>query len=606
MAIVNGTPGDDQLRGTLGDDIIHGYDGNDIIYGAIGSDQLFGDNGDDTFIFDSISTASGPNGLIDGGAGWDTIDVSRVWPYTLGTIRSSISNDFADGIYVGGQIFEIKDVERVILGGRDDNTFLNSNTKIRELYTGAGNDDASTNGITSLFMGDGDDIATAYFWPDKPGSFALLDGGSGQDTLRFVTSFSYLDLAQGSVTSWSSTYNFRGFERYLFSGDSSSHIVGTESDEEIGVAVSFRPASAGQRFEGRGGNDILRGDVGADHLDGGTGNDKLYGGAGNDILIGGPGINYVDGGEGTDTIAVSATRFDVWHLSNAGKNYIVSSTELTEYINVEILKFGNNSTVNISTIGSDVKTFDGLSYIASYADLRLAYGSNEQAGVNHFLSTGAAEGRAITFDVWGYLASNSDLLAAFGSNGTAAAKHYIDYGLSEGRDVSSFDGLRYTASNPDLISVLGSDPDGASWHYVVAGRNEGRSVNSFDGLQYAASHADLSVAFGTDTAAATKHYVQAGYAERRSADSFDGLRYIASNADLIQSYGSNDDMAAWHYIVAGRAEGRSLYGFDPFKYADANADVKAAYGNNAQALTEHYIDYGFYEHRSTGQDFFMT
>ena len=37
--------------------------------------------------------------------------------------------------------------------------------------------------------------------------------------------------------------------------------------------------------------------------------------------------------------------------------------------------------------------FDAAQYLANYADLRAAFGTDEQAAVIHFLTYGAAEGR---------------------------------------------------------------------------------------------------------------------------------------------------------------------------------------------------------------------
>ena len=50
-------------------------------------------------------------------------------------------------------------------------------------------------------------------------------------------------------------------------------------------------------------------------------------------------------------------------------------------------------------------TFDGLEYIASYADLRTAFGANGDAGSIHFITSGRAEGRVATFDGLEYIAS---------------------------------------------------------------------------------------------------------------------------------------------------------------------------------------------------------
>jgi VCBS repeat-containing protein len=88
--------------------------------------------------------------------------------------------------------------------------------------------------------------------------------------------------------------------------------------------------------------------------------------------------------------------------------------------------------------------FDGLEYIASNPDLVTALGADPAAGERHYLSLGAAEGRAAdTFDDGGYLARYPDLQAAFDINFdvavdvnvdvAVAVTHYIQFGFAEGR-----------------------------------------------------------------------------------------------------------------------------------------------------------------------------
>lgn len=597
MADITGTIGNDVLYGTNGNDVIHGLDGDDIIDGGFGADFLYGDGGNDRFVFTSIRYPGNGTGLIDGGAGWDILDLRGVHPVTLGTISSPISNDsFTDGVYVGGQMFEIRNVESVFLSDQDNDTFLFSNSSIKELHTGGGNDSASTYGTTSLFMGDGNDIASIWnIYSGQNPRTVTIDGGNGIDTLRFTAS--YFDIAAGTMGQnygYPATFNITGFERYEVGRTSFSHIVGSDAGEEIATYLNSGSWADGKRFEGRGGNDILRGDVADDYLDGGTGNDKLYGGAGNDTLIGGAGFNYVDGGDGTDTLQMSAARTDVWYLNAGNKTYLVTAGETNEFQNVENLRFGSGSSISSADAANILRSFDGASYIASYADLRAGFGSDAQAGLNHFLTSGIYEGRTITFNAWGYLAANSDLRAGFGPDATKAAQHYLDYGLAEGRSVT-FDSYGYLASYSDLRAAFGADTYAADRHYVISGSNEGRSV-TFDALSYIASYGDLIGGFGTDAAAATKHFVTAGAAEGRSV-SFDALRYAASNIDLAIGFGSDEEALTRHFIEHGYAEGRSAdAGFDEVAYLLSNSDLAQA-GIGARAGLEHWVSYGAAEGR---------
>ncbi|HEX6012209.1 MAG TPA: hypothetical protein VFY87_10500 [Geminicoccaceae bacterium] len=78
--------------------------------------------------------------------------------------------------------------------------------------------------------------------------------------------------------------------------------------------------------------------------------------------------------------------------------------------------------------------FNGLEYIASYADLIAAFGAEKAAGQRHYDTIGRFEGRVVNFDALEYTASYRDLGAAFGANEDAGAAHYILHGRAEGRN----------------------------------------------------------------------------------------------------------------------------------------------------------------------------
>jgi lysophospholipase L1-like esterase len=198
--------------------------------------------------------------------------------------------------------------------------------------------------------------------------------------------------------------------------------------------------------------------------------------------------------------------------------------------------------------------FNGLEYIASYADLILAFGADKVAGQRHHDTIGRFEGRVASFDALEYTASYRDLSAAFGANEDAGATHYILHGRAEGRSVA-FEGLAYIASYDDLIAAFGANRDAGSAHYITNGRAEGRTI-SFDGLQYIASHGDLIAAFGADAAAGSAHYINNGADEGRDRDSFSAYQYLQNHADLRAAFGTNVEAATQHYIEHGFEEGR--------------------------------------------------
>jgi serralysin len=175
---------------------------------------------------------------------------------------------------------------------------------------------------------------------------------------------------------------------------------------------------------------------------------------------------------------------------------------------------------------------DPLDYIASYADLIGAFHGHSQAehgaiGLAHYQAAGNAEGRrgGIDFDADQYLANYADLRAAFGGDDDAAAAHFINSGYFEHR--LSEDPLEYIASYADLIGAFHGQTESqmrASGiaHYQTGGFNEGREAGiDFNVDQYLANYADLRAAFadghgGYNEDAAIYHYIEAGYFEGRT------------------------------------------------------------------------------------------
>ena len=175
---------------------------------------------------------------------------------------------------------------------------------------------------------------------------------------------------------------------------------------------------------------------------------------------------------------------------------------------------------------------DPLDYIASYADLIAAFHGNgmqqmQALGLNHYAGAGYDEGRrgGIDFDAAQYLANYADLALAFGTDLDGATVHYIDAGYSENRLAA--DPLTYLASYADLTQAFGdlslSQAEQAGLnHYSAAGKAEGRGTHiDFDVNAYLANYADLRAAFadglgGYDEHGATYHYIAAGFDEGRT------------------------------------------------------------------------------------------
>jgi len=216
--ILNGGLGNDTLSGGGGDDQLIGGAGNDILLGGDGSDVLVGGSGNNT---------------LDGGSGIDSIDYSD----RTSNISFFLNRTANATVVIGGRAEDtLRNVENVTTGSGNDN--LNGDLNSNILSGGAGQD--------SIRGGLGNDI---------------LDGGEGIDTLD------YSDKALGISVS------------LMDSGNSSTVIIGTESD----VISNFENITGGSV------NDRLAGSSGANTLIGGLGDDVLIGSGGADVLTGGVG-----------------------------------------------------------------------------------------------------------------------------------------------------------------------------------------------------------------------------------------------------------------------------------------------------------------------------
>ena len=104
---------------------------------------------------------------------------------------------------------------------------------------------------------------------------------------------------------------------------------------------------------------------------------------------------------------------------------------------VVIVTYTNDIVTNAAAVVPESYqcVFDASYYAGRYPDLQAAFGTNEAALFNHFITCGMAEGRqgCAEFDVNYYRAAYPDLQAAFGDNLPAYYNHYMTCGKSEGR-----------------------------------------------------------------------------------------------------------------------------------------------------------------------------
>lgn len=125
--------------------------------------------------------------------------------------------------------------------------------------------------------------------------------------------------------------------------------------------------------------------------------------------------------------------------------------------------------------------FDEHYYADTYPDLKLLYGYDRAALLDHFMKFGLYEGRTMNemIDIVKYREMYPDLQAAFGDNWNAYVTHYLTYGAFERRDNGTdFDPVAYLERYEDLKESFGNDLLSAYRHYENYGKLEGREARS--------------------------------------------------------------------------------------------------------------------------------
>jgi Ca2+-binding RTX toxin-like protein len=199
MAVINGTPGNDNLVGFNTDDIIRGFQGldtisgaggQDLIYGNQDDDQLFGDPGDDTVYGgqnEDFISGGDDRDLIYGNFGDDFIFGNNEGD----TIYGGLNNDTIFGGNNNDLIYGNLD-EDVILGEPGNDTLygglasdvLDGGTGNDVVYGNFGNDFqvwGGTGGNDTLYGGQGNDTLFATGGGDNDRLF----GNLGNDTFDF-------------------------------------------------------------------------------------------------------------------------------------------------------------------------------------------------------------------------------------------------------------------------------------------------------------------------------------------------------------------------------------------------------------------------------------
>ncbi len=422
---LEGGDGNDYLDGGTGNDTLVGGAGNDNLVGGAGNDSLVGGAGNDTFSIGSLSDYTNED-IIDGGAGDDTIrffsttagdtlvlnsnvtdsdgTISVVISGTAtGGINSAAVNIDASAVTLAGGVTISGNGEANTLTGSAQNDTISAANGNDTLFGGAGNDNLSGGngddsivggtgndyldggaGNDSLFGGDGDDTLSGgagtdrLFGGDGDDVFLIsaaadhtadetINGGAGNDVIRFVSSSSGAILVLNSnLTDSDGTITI----------DVSRRADGTTSNSAVGVDASAVTLTGGVTIIGNAGKNVLTGSAYNDSINGGNGDNVLDGGDGDDTIIGGTGNDTIIGGAGTDSLFGGSFN-DVFGIA-AGSHHTANET-IDGGTSSDTIRFYSATDGDTLTLNSNLKNGSNNFTIAITGDVN---GAASNASVN--------------------------------------------------------------------------------------------------------------------------------------------------------------------------------------------------------------------------------
>jgi Ca2+-binding RTX toxin-like protein len=234
-------------------------------------------NTDVGFIFIETVAVTGPDGIVQGTAGNDVIQVG----YLGDPDGDRIDNN--DGQGIGGTT---ADADYVLAGAGNDSITANLGNDI--IYAGTGHDTAFGGaGNDALFGGQGNDSLIGGGDNDQ------LFGGDGRDTLLGGTGNDSLDGGLGDDS--------------LVGDDGDDRLAGDEGDDFLNGMTGNDVLIGGlgnDTIWGASGNDTVDAGDGNDTINAGFGDDSVNAGAGNDTVLGGDGHDTIDAGDGNDSVTV--------------------------------------------------------------------------------------------------------------------------------------------------------------------------------------------------------------------------------------------------------------------------------------------------------------
>lgn len=472
-------------------DSIRGDSLSNYLAGRGGADTLRGEGGDDFLAPDLPDTASLANDLIDGGPGFDrlelfnataslTVDLSqnRLFGFGTDTLISvegalgGAANDTMIGDSIANYFWGRAGVDNLSGAEGSDTLFGGAGNDLQ--FGGADNDvlwgddgnNAASGGADSLDGGDGDDSLNGEQGADT------LNGGAGFDIADYfgATAAVTVNLQTGGATGGAGVDSLIGIEAVYGSA--------------FGDSLTAQ-AGAYTYLWGREGNDTMIGGGVADDLWGGSGNDQLFGGNGDDYLAGEAGNDYLDGGPGADYVAYALT-FTQGVLVNMTAGWAsAGASDFDVFVNMEGAQLGaGNDTVYGSTAAEFFNGNDGNDQIYAGdgadtmggglgADTMFGEGGNDLiftgAGAD-YISGGAGVDTVTMQNVTTQVVVSWSSLIMNTSSGYAFVTDAEVLRLGSGNDIVT----TWNTGTPEIRGGLGND-----WmaDYASAGNSAGSGSN---------------------------------------------------------------------------------------------------------------------------------
>jgi Ca2+-binding RTX toxin-like protein len=360
-APVFGTDGDDTLTGTTGADTIRALGGNDAIAGDFGNDILAGGSGADSisggddndvlFTGDESPApyySGNPNPpVLDTGTDVDTVNGGAgddvIFAGYADNVDGGSNSIFGDTLYISfqgaseGVVADFQQSTMAIGGGTItgiENVIWIQGSNFGDYIDARSNTTPYTDFGTVLGMGGDDTLIAGYYTK-------TLDGGDGNDIVDGRNS-QYLQSVLGGA----------GNDTLYANPNSFAVADGGDGDDTI--------YSAGTTYGGAGNDTIIlsfssyafgpvHGDDGDDHITGSYGSDSIYGDSGNDTIDGGDYADTLTGGTGADTLTGGSGNDRFVYSVGDGADVI---TDIADGDVVEVHGFA--ATQSMNQVGSDV------------------------------------------------------------------------------------------------------------------------------------------------------------------------------------------------------------------------------------------------------------